>query len=46
LERGYALAQRDDGAVVRSSAEIGVGDTLELTFRVGGARVRVESRRD
>lgn len=46
LERGYAIARRDDGAVVRSSAEVGVGESLELTFRSGGARVRVESRRD
>ncbi|MDX2169792.1 MAG: exodeoxyribonuclease VII large subunit [Deltaproteobacteria bacterium] len=43
LERGYAIARRvPDGAVVRSGAEIAVGDRLDLTFRSGSARVRVE----
>ncbi len=46
LERGYAIARRDDGAVVRAATEIAVGDALELIFRAGGARVRIESRRD
>jgi exodeoxyribonuclease VII large subunit len=46
LERGYAIARRDDGTVVRAAHEVVVGETLELTFRVGQARVRVESRRD
>jgi exodeoxyribonuclease VII large subunit len=46
LERGYAIARRADGAVVRSALEVGVGDALDLTFHSGGARVRVESRRD
>ncbi len=45
LERGYAIARRDDGAVVRSAQDVEVGDALDLTFRTGGARVRVESRR-
>lgn len=44
LERGYAIARRvPDGAVVRANAEIAVGDELELVFRAGGARVRVEA---
>jgi len=46
LERGYAIARRDDGTVVRAAHEVAVGEALELTFRVGQARVRVESRRD
>jgi exodeoxyribonuclease VII large subunit len=45
LERGYAIARRDDGTVVRAAQEVAVGEALELTFRVGQARVRVESRR-
>ena len=45
LERGYALARRADGTLVRAGADVDVGDALELTFRIGGARVRVESRR-
>ena len=46
LERGYAIARRDDGTVVRAAHEVAIGEALELTFRVGQARVRVESRRD
>jgi exodeoxyribonuclease VII large subunit len=46
LERGYTIARREpDGQVVRSGDDVAVGDALELTFRSGGARVRVESRR-
>lgn len=45
LERGYAIARRpDDGRVVRSAAEVATGDTLDLIFRAGRARVRVEGR--
>ena len=44
LERGYTIARREDGVVVRSSAEVAVGDALDLTFRRGGARVRIESK--
>jgi exodeoxyribonuclease VII large subunit len=46
LERGYTIARREDGVVVRASAEVAVGDALDLTFRTGGARVRVERRRN
>ncbi|MBX3028101.1 exodeoxyribonuclease VII large subunit [bacterium] len=43
LERGYAIAHRgDDGQVVRSAAEIAPGDELDVRFRRGAARVRVE----
>lgn len=46
LERGYAIARRTSGAVVRSAAEVTVGEVLELTFRDGRARVRVETQRE
>ena len=46
LERGYAIVRRDDGTVVRAARDVAVGDALELTFRAGRARVRVESRDD
>ncbi len=47
LERGYAIVRRtDDGRVVQAAAQLGAGDVLELTFREGGARVRVETTRD
>ena len=44
LERGYAIARRvPDGRVVRSAIEIAAGDRLDLVFRAGTARVRVEA---
>ncbi len=42
LERGYAIARRPDGSVVRASADLRPGDPLELTFARGTAGVRVE----
>ena len=42
LERGYAIARRPDGSVVRTSAGLRAGDPLELTFARGTAAVRVE----
>jgi len=45
LERGYSIARREDGTVVRSSRDLAVGEALELIFAAGGARVRIESRR-
>jgi exodeoxyribonuclease VII large subunit len=42
LERGYAIARRADGSVVRAGAGLRSGDSLELTFAHGGATVHVE----
>jgi exodeoxyribonuclease VII large subunit len=44
LERGYAVVQRADGALVRDPAE--VGDDERLQVRVAGGRlpVRVDRR--
>lgn len=43
LERGYAIARRvADGRVVRSADEVAAGEVLDLIFRAGRARVRVE----
>lgn len=42
LERGYAIARRPDGSVVRASAGLRPGDPLELSFARGAATVRVE----
>ena len=42
LERGYAIARRPDGSVVREGAALRQGDPLELSFARGGATVRVE----
>ena len=46
LQRGYAIARREDGSVVRAARQVQVGDTLDLTFHNGAARVRVESTRE
>ncbi len=42
LERGYAIARRPDGSVVRTSSGLQANDLLELSFARGAASVRVE----
>lgn len=42
LHRGYAIAQTDDGEVVRRGDELAVGQGLRLRLGSGGAWVRVE----
>jgi exodeoxyribonuclease VII large subunit len=42
LDRGYAVVQRDDGAVVRSPAEVAAGARLRLRVRDGELAARVE----
>ncbi len=44
LDRGYSLASTVEGNLVRSAAEIRIGDALDLRFRRGGARVQVVSK--
>ena len=46
LRRGYSLCHREDGSLVRNSAEIQVGDQVNLRFHKGGARCLVEERID
>jgi exodeoxyribonuclease VII large subunit len=46
LERGYAIARREDGNVIRAAAEVALDDVVDITFRRGGARARIVSRRD
>jgi exodeoxyribonuclease VII large subunit len=44
LSRGYSITKRvPKGTIVRDSAELAPGDTLELLFARGGARCKVES---
>ena len=45
LERGYSLALKEDGRVVRSAGEIAPGETLALRFHRGSAETRVVSTR-
>ena len=42
LARGYAIARRPDGSLVRDSAGLQAGDPLQLSFARGAAAVRVE----
>ena len=44
LERGYAIAMRGDGKVVYDSADLDLGDTLQLRFSRGGAMVKIEEK--
>ena len=43
LERGYSIAMKEDGTVVREAAEVASGDALKLTFARGSADVLVKS---
>ena len=43
LDRGYALVAREDGTPVPAAAEVQAGDTLDVTWRDGTRRARVES---
>lgn len=44
LERGYSIALREDGAVVRGADEVEAGDVLDLRLSRGRLRTRVESK--
>ena len=41
LQRGYAVLQREDGAVVRDPAQVGAGDVLRARVAEGGFTVTV-----
>jgi exodeoxyribonuclease VII large subunit len=43
LARGYAVARRPDGTVVRSTAEVAVGEPLEVVLEAGRLGTRIES---
>ena len=42
LERGYSIVAREDGRIVRSALEVGLGERVELTFGQGAAQARIE----
>ena len=44
MERGYSVVRNDAGAIVKSSAQIAVGDELGLTFANGQATTIVERK--
>ncbi len=41
LARGYSIVRNEGGQVVTDSAQLAVGERLDLTFAVGGASARV-----
>ena len=45
LERGYAIVEASDGAIIRSSEQTAPGDSLGVRLHQGRLRVRVEDRR-
>lgn len=45
LERGYAVVQRKDGAVVREPSQVSAGETLRLRLAAGELRARVSAPR-
>src|SRR5439155_844154 len=45
LERGYCLARRGDGTLVRNAAGLAVGERLALEFARGEADARIEAVR-
>ncbi|MBI5709984.1 MAG: exodeoxyribonuclease VII large subunit [Candidatus Eisenbacteria bacterium] len=45
LERGYCLARRPDGTLLRSAATLAVGDPIRVEFARGEADARVEAVR-
>ena len=44
LARGFSIVSRRDGAIVRDSASIDVGEELSLRFSHGGAAASVRSK--
>ena len=44
LERGYSIVQRKDGAVVRDSSVLVVGEAVALRFARGRARARIDGK--
>lgn len=46
LSRGYAMAQRTDGKLIRSIDDVAVGDNLHLTLGDGSLKVTVNSLKE
>jgi exodeoxyribonuclease VII large subunit len=46
LERGYSIVYSAGGAVVRSSDQIDVGDTIQVVFAKGGSKARVTEKNE
>ena len=46
LERGYSVAQRADGTILRDSSQLGVGDLVTVRFARGRAQATVTETTD
>jgi exodeoxyribonuclease VII large subunit len=46
LERGYAIARKADGSIVRDAARLAIDEALELQFARGRAAARVTGKPD
>ena len=46
LARGYAVARRPDGRIVRDSGEVAVGEALEIVLAAGRLGIEVQSTSD
>ncbi len=46
LGRGYSLCHRENGKLVRDSAQLQIGDSINVRFQKGGARCLVEEKTD
>src|SRR5713226_4952015 len=46
LQRGYAIAEREDGQVVAHAADVGSGDALAVRFQDGRIRVHVNQEKE
>ena len=42
LERGYSIAEKSDGAIVRDATVLAAGDALKVTFAKGAVMTKVE----
>jgi len=42
LERGYSIAEKRGGQIVRAAEQVAAGDLLRLTFARGAAQTRVQ----
>jgi exodeoxyribonuclease VII large subunit len=43
LNRGYALAQTREGAIVRASSQIAEGDLINIRFAEGSAEAEIKT---
>ena len=45
LQRGYSITRDVQGCIVRDSAALAIGSTVELTFAVGAAQAAITAKK-